>query len=88
MPGSSILMGIGCPPGIRTPIGRVRVVSPTIEREGKKQVVTAAAGSAGATISRLCKCTRVWAVGQPRAVFGDIRDVWWCPVSVLSPARR
>src|SRR6516162_6252800 len=24
----------GCPPGIRTPIERVRVASPTIEREG------------------------------------------------------
>jgi hypothetical protein len=28
------LHGFGCPPGIRTPIERVRVASPTIEREG------------------------------------------------------
>jgi hypothetical protein len=28
------LILLGCPPGIRTPIGRVRVVSPTIERGG------------------------------------------------------
>jgi hypothetical protein len=27
---------IGCPPGIRTPIGRVRVGSPTIERGGNR----------------------------------------------------
>ena len=27
-------MFVGCPPGIRTPIERVRVASPTIEREG------------------------------------------------------
>lgn len=26
----------GCPPGIRTPIGRVRVGSPTIERGGNR----------------------------------------------------
>ena len=31
---STTLTGLGCPPGIRTPIERVRVASPTIEREG------------------------------------------------------
>ena len=55
---------IGCPPGIRTPIERVRVASPTIEREGNTGF-TAAAGSAGATISRLCECTGDASTGQP-----------------------
>ena len=32
--GSSVFKHFGCPPGIRTPIERVRVASPTIEREG------------------------------------------------------
>ena len=31
---SELLISLGCPPGIRTPIERVRVASPTIEREG------------------------------------------------------
>src|SRR5258708_18473474 len=34
--GSSVLMCFGCPPGIRTPIERVRVASPTIERGGNR----------------------------------------------------
>ena len=36
--------------------------------EGAKQVFTAAAGSAGATISRLCECTGDMLMGQPLAV--------------------
>ncbi len=31
------LQAFGCPPGIRTPIERVRVASPTIEREGNTE---------------------------------------------------
>ena len=36
------LQGCGCPPGIRTPIERVRVASPTIERGGNRCVFRAA----------------------------------------------
>jgi hypothetical protein len=33
---AQVIHSIGCPPGIRTPIERVRVASPTIERGGNR----------------------------------------------------
>jgi hypothetical protein len=39
------VQAFGCPPGIRTPIERVRVASPTIERGGNRLKGAADGGS-------------------------------------------
>ena len=44
---------LGCPPGIRTPIRRVRVVGPTIEREGNTDAEELPLGCVSESLARL-----------------------------------
>ncbi len=58
---SSARRANGCPPGIRTPIERFRVVGPTIERGGNAGECK---GPRGTTRRHLCECNGWFGLGQ------------------------